>query len=41
VMNTMCAPATASSMRSRSARATARASSGLAPEPRPLEPSWI
>jgi len=43
VMNTMCAPATASSMRSRSASATARASSGLAPAPRPLEPScsWL
>ena len=41
VMNTMCAPAIVSSMRSRSASATSRASSGLAPAPSPLTPSWI
>ncbi len=41
VMNTMCEPAMASSRRSRSASATVRASSGLAPAPRPLVPSWI
>src|SRR5688572_3863730 len=41
VMNTMCEPAIASSMRSRSPSAALRASSGFAPAPRPLVPSWI
>ena len=41
VMNTMCEPAMVSSSRSRSAIATLRASSGLAPAPSPLVPSWI
>ena len=41
VMKTICEPAMASSRRSRSASATLRASSGLAPAPSPLVPSWI
>ena len=41
VMNTMCAPRSASSICSRASIAAARPASGLAPAPKPDAPSWI